>query len=196
MVTQADRREATIKAILEAARALLTAHGFDTTSIDDIAARAGIAKGAVYHHFASKEQIFARVFEQMTAELAASIPAAARAGVDLLDSVRRGILKYLTAIASDEFRQVLLIDGPAVLGWQRWREIDARYFGGSMQSPMAAVLKQRASARELEALGHLIAGAMTEAALACAASDHRLRTARDLTATLVKMLRQFFPDSE
>ncbi len=79
------------------------------------------------------------------------------------------------SIAGNKFRQVLLIDGPGVLGWEKWREIDARYFGGVMKAPMDA----RVSAREMAAIGHLIAGAVSEAALVCATSDHpRARRAR------------------
>jgi AcrR family transcriptional regulator len=190
MTSQAQRRAATVAAISGAARELFTARGFAATSIDDIGRRAGVAKGAVYHHFESKEQIFERVFEQMTAALAAEVAAAAAAGKDLLDRFERGTLKYLTSIAGDSFRQVLLIDGPAVLGWGKWREIDTRYFGGVMKAPVERT-RARASAREMAAIGHLIAGAVSEAALVCAASDHRVRDARDFTSALLKMLAPF-----
>lgn len=192
MASQAERRSTTTRAILAAARRLFTARGFEQTSVDDIAAQAGVAKGAIYHHFDSKELIFARVFEEMTAELAALIPPAARAGKDILDSIGRGTLKYLTSISSDEFRQVLLIDGPRVLGWEQWREIDARYFSGTMNAPVGTRLRDRASAREIEALGHLIGGALSEAALVCATSEHRNRAARDLSGVLQRMLASFF----
>ena len=191
MTSQAQRRAATIAAITRAAGELFAAHGFAATSIDDIARRAGVAKGAVYHHFESKEQIFARVFEQMTAALAAEVAATAAAGKSILDSFELGTLKYLTSISSDKCRQVLLIDGPVVLGWGKWREIDARYFGGTMQGPAKTTLRGRASLREIAAIRHLLAGAVAEAALVCATSDHRLRDARDLTSALRKMLMQF-----
>jgi AcrR family transcriptional regulator len=184
MTSQAKRRAATIDAIVSAAGELFTARGFAATSIDEIARGAGVAKGAVYHHFESKEQIFQRVFEQMTAALAAEVAASAAAGKGILDRFERGTLKYLTAIAGNKFRQVLLIDGPAVLGWEKWREIDARYFGGVMKAPM----KRTPQAREMAAIGHLIAGALSEAALVCATSDHRVRAARDFTSALIKML--------
>lgn len=188
MTTQAKRRAATIASIVRAAGELFTARGFAAASIDDIASRAGVAKGAVYHHFESKEQIFQRVFEQMTGALAAEVAATAAAGKSTLDRFERGTLKYLTSIAGNKFRQVLLIDGPAVLGWEKWREIDARYFGGVMKAPM----ERTAHAREIAAIGHLIAGAVSEAALVCATSDHRVRAARDFTSALLKMLAPFF----
>ena len=191
MTSQVQRRATTIAAITRAAGELFAAHGFAATSIDDIGRRAGVAKGAVYHHFESKEQIFARVFEQMTAALAAEVAATAAAGKSILDSFELGTLKYLTSISGDKCRQVLLIDGPAVLGWGKWREIDARHFGGTMQGPAKTTLRGRASLREIAAIRHLLAGAVAEAALVCATSDHRLRDARDLTSALRKMLTQF-----
>ena len=195
MTSQDQRRAATIAAILRAAGQLFTARGFDATSIDHIAARAGVAKGAVYHHFESKEQIFGRVFEQMTAALANEVVTAAAVGAGILDRFERGTFRYLTSIAGDKFRQVLLVDGPAVLGWEKWREIDARYFGGAMQAPMDRKRLGRLSPRDLEALGHLVAGAISEAALVCATSAHRTRAARDFTSALIKMLAPFFERS-
>lgn len=192
MTSQAQRRAATIAAITSAARELFTARGFDATSIDDIASRAGVAKGAVYHHFESKEQIFLHVFEQMTGALAAEVVASAAAGKDLLDRFERGTFSYLSSIAGNKFRQVLLVDGPAVLGWEKWREIDTRYFGGAMQAPMPSAVAERISPREMAAIGHLVAGAVSEAALVCAVSRHRVRDARDFTSALLKMLAPLF----
>ena len=138
-------------------------------------------------------EIFQRVFEQMTGALAAEVAATAADGKSTLDRFEGGTLKYLASIASsNKFRQVLLIDGPAVLGWEKWREIDTRYFGGVMKAPMKRTPHARASAREMAAIGHVIAGAVSEAALVCATSDHRLRAARDFTSALLKMLAPFF----
>jgi AcrR family transcriptional regulator len=127
MAKQAQRTEATTRAIEGAARKLFATRGFAATSIDDIAARAGVAKGAVYHHFASKEAIFARVLESLQAELAsAEVPAASRRITDPLDAIADAVLRWLVAASEPERKRILLVDGPAVLGWQRWREIDAQ----------------------------------------------------------------------
>jgi AcrR family transcriptional regulator len=192
MATQAERRAATTGAILEAAKHLFAARGFATTSIDDIAARAGVKKGAVYHHFDAKEEIFARIFEETSAELAALIPAATRGAGDVLDAIGRGTLKYLTAIASPPFRRILLLDGPAVLGWEKWRDADMRHFGGLMRAPLDMALGQRATKREIDAIAQLVAGAVTEAALVCATSENPRQHARDLTAALQTMLKPYF----
>src|SRR5258708_12909207 len=80
MVSQAERRAATIAAVLAAAQKQFATKGFDQTTIDDIAARAGVAKGAVYHHFESKEQIFERVLDSILVGMAKEVSLAATAG--------------------------------------------------------------------------------------------------------------------
>lgn len=192
MATQAERRDATSGAILKAARHLFATQGFAATSIDDIAAHAGVKKGAVYHHFEAKEAIFARIFEELSTELATLIPAATRDASDILDAIGRGTLKYLTAISEPAFRQILLIDGPAVLGWQTWRDVDTRHFGGMIRAPLDASLAGRITKREIDAIAQLIAGAITEAALVCATSENPRQHARNLTTALQTMVRPYF----
>src|SRR6516165_6391288 len=93
MSTQAERRSATIAAILASARSLFRTRGFEATSIDDIAEGAGVAKGAVYHHFESKEAIFTQVLEAVQAEIQKAPPAAMEG--DLADQVAAGVEHYL-----------------------------------------------------------------------------------------------------
>src|SRR5215472_5507520 len=128
MSRQAERSAATIEAVAGAARKLFAAQGFEATSIDEIAARAGVAKGAVYHHFASKEAVFAHVLDGVQAELAAlPVPAASRRLADPLDRTADAVLRYLYAASEPPMRRILLVDGPAVVGWRKWREIDDKY---------------------------------------------------------------------
>src|ERR1700685_1784422 len=118
MASQADRRAATVGAILLEARRLFTQHGFEATSIDDIAEAAGVAKGAVYHHFASKEAVFQRVLEDVQAAIAsAPVPPQALRARDPAELIAAATLRYLLAASEPEVRRVLLIDGPAVIGW-------------------------------------------------------------------------------
>jgi len=189
MARQAERSETTTKAIEAAARKLFAARGFSATSIDEIAARAGVAKGAVYHHFASKEALFARVLDTIQAELAnARVPPASRKLRDPIDMIADAVLRYLLAASAKERKRILLIDGPAVIGWQRWREIDARYFGAGARAGIAAALGGRASAGEVDAASHLLLGAVMEAALVCAAAADPRKTARVQVDALRRML--------
>jgi len=175
MTTQADRRAATQAAILKAARKLFGDDGFDATTMDDIAASARVAKGAVYHHFKTKEDVFEAVFELASHDLVAELDAAARAEKDALVAMAAGVQHYLAACSKGPTGQIILRDGPAVLGWERWREIDAKHFGGKVPRGLEAAMARGLIARQpVEPLARLLLGAMTEAAVACAsASDIR-----------------------
>jgi AcrR family transcriptional regulator len=189
MIRQIDRSAATTADILGAARKLFASAGFDATSIDDIAAKAGVAKGAVYHHFDSKEEIFTRVLEDVQAEIAAlPVPAATRAMTDPLDMVAAETLRYLLAATEHSRKRILLIDGPAVVGWRKWRAIDDRFFGAGAKAAMTHVLGADAEPREIEAVTHLVMGAVMEACLVCATAPEPRKAARELSAGLRRMV--------
>ena len=168
MAKQAERRATTIDAILTAARRLFGAQGFAATTMDDIAEGAGLAKGAVYHHFKTKEAVFEAVFDQVSRDLVAEIDRTARAEKDVLAAMVAGTQHYFAACAKGPTGRIILRDGPAVLGWERWREIDAEHFGGKMPRALASAMETGLIARQpVEPLARLLLGAVTEAAVAC-----------------------------
>jgi AcrR family transcriptional regulator len=169
MAKQAERRAATTEAILKAARRLFGERGFAATTMDDIAEAAHVAKGAVYHHFTTKEAVFEQVFEQVSRDLMQDIDRAARAEKDMLAAMVTGTQHYFAACAKGPACQIILRDGPAVLGWERWREIDAKHFGGKIPQALAAAMEAGLIARQpVEPLARLLLGAVTEAAVAAA----------------------------
>ena len=194
MSTQAERRAATVAAILASARTLFGERGFEATSIDDIAERTGVAKGAVYHHFASKEAIFTQVLEGVQRDLQqATVPTGISIPSGLADQIAAGVEHYLLAASAPVVRRILLIDGPAVIGWRRWREIDDQFFGAGARMACAALLGEPASPAEIDALTHLVMGAVMEAAMVCASAPDVPAAARDLTAALRKLLTGIAP---
>jgi AcrR family transcriptional regulator len=169
MATQAERRAATVESILNAGRRLFGERGFAATTMDDIAEQARVAKGAVYHHFATKEAVFEAVFDQVSRALMQEIDRAVRTEKDVLAAMVAGTQHYFAACAKGPTGQIILRDGPAVLGWERWREIDAKYFGGKLPRAIAAAMEAGLIARQpVEPLARLLLGAVTEAAVACA----------------------------
>jgi len=140
MPTQTERREATSGAIDEAARQLFETRGFSNTTVDDIVSRAGVAKGAFYHHYKSKEAVFTKVFERMLSALAHEVAKAAVKAATPVAMLRAGLRVYIEACDRSNVRQVLLIDGPSVLGWIRWRRIDDQYFGEMTRRTVTAAL--------------------------------------------------------
>lgn len=178
---QAERREATRGAIVAAAVELFAGRGFAGATMDEIAQRAGVAKGAVYHHFPTKEAVFEAVFEITSARLAEQISVVAASAVDALEALAAGAGAYFEACSHGATGRILLQDGPAVLGWEKWRRLDEKYFGGTIP----AALKAAARAGVIEdqpitPLAQLLLGALTEAAVACATSDDPASTAADL----------------
>jgi AcrR family transcriptional regulator len=169
MAKQSERRAATTEAILTAARLMFGTRGFAATTMDEIAEAAHVAKGAVYHHFKTKEAVFAEVFDLVSRDLVVEIDGAARAEKDVLAAMVAGTQHYFAATAKGPTGQIILRDGPAVLGWERWREIDAKHFGGKMPRAIAAAMQAGLIAKQpVEPLARLLLGAVTEAAVACA----------------------------
>jgi AcrR family transcriptional regulator len=169
MAKQAERRAATTEAILKAGRRLFGERGFAATTIDDMAEAAQVAKGAVYHHFATKEVVFEAVFDSVSRDLVAEIDRAVRTEKDVLAAMVAGTQHYFAACAKGATCQIILRDGPAVLGWERWREIDAQHFGGKFPRALVAAMDAGLIARQpIEPLSRLLLGAVTEAAVACA----------------------------
>jgi AcrR family transcriptional regulator len=168
MATQSERREKTRGAIVKAARRIFGERGFAATTMDDIAASARVAKGAVYHHFKTKEELFGAVFDQVSHDLVVEIDRIARAEKDVLAALAAGTEAYFAACAKGATGQIILRDGPAVLGWERWREIDAKHFGGKLPRAIAVAIENGLIERQpVEPLARLLLGAMTEAAIAC-----------------------------
>jgi AcrR family transcriptional regulator len=189
MATQAERRAATIESILKAGRLLFGERGFAATTIDDIAEQAGVAKGAVYHHFATKEAVFAAVFDQVSRALVQEIDRAVRTEKDVLAAMVAGTQHYFAACAKGPTGQIILRDGPAVLGWERWREIDAQHFGGKIPRAIAAAMDAGLIARQsVEPLARLLLGAVTEAAVACAGRTDVLKAGNEYTRAFKSLL--------
>ena len=189
MAKQAERRAATTEAILKAGRRLFGERGFAATTIDDIAEAARVAKGAVYHHFATKEAVFEAVFDQVSRDLVQEIDRAARTEKDVLAAMVAGTQHYFAACAKGPTGQIILRDGPAVLGWERWREIDAQHFGGKIPLALTAAMDAGLIARQpVEPLARLLLGAVTEAAVACAGRSDVLKAGGEYSRAFKSLL--------
>jgi len=189
MATQSERREATRAAIVKAAKRLFGERGFAGTTMDNVATAARVAKGAVYHHFKTKEALFEAVFDEVSRDLVAEVDRAARSENDALAAMAAGTQAYFAACATDATGQIILCDGPAVLGWERWREIDARHFGGGFPLGLARAMDDGLIARQpIEPLSRLLLGAVTEAAVACSAGSDLHKTGAEYARAFRSLL--------
>ena len=170
----AERSEATRAALVAAARPLFAERGFAGVGTEEIVRAAGVTRGALYHQFRDKEDLFAAVFELLESELAQRTAAAAGASgtTDPLVELRIGAEAWLDACTEPEIQRIVLLDGPAVLGWERWREIGTRYGRGLVEAVLqAAVDAGRLTPQPIRPLAHVLMGAVDEAALYVATAD-------------------------
>lgn len=168
------RGEATKSTLISVARQLFVSKGYFATGTEEIVARAGVGtRGALYHHFADKEDLFRAVFEQVQSDLASATIVNDRD--DALDLLASALQQFLDASADNpDVQQILLIDGPAVLGWDQWRSLEAQYGLGVIMAMLDAAVAQKVIAHQPTApLAHMLLAAVDEAALFIANAPDR-----------------------
>jgi len=173
--SKAEQADATRSALLAAARELFTDRGYAATSTTEIVARAGVTRGALYHHFSAKHDLFRAVFEQLEAEVTDHVAQEALAGVDPLEQLRVGSRAYLDVCLDPAVQRVVLVEGPSVLGWETWQEIESRYgYGLVVAGVEAAMAAGLVDTQPVAPLAHVLFGALTEAGMVVArAGDPR-----------------------
>lgn len=167
--TQRERTEATRAALVVAARRLFGAEGYAAVGTERIAREAGVSRGALYHQFADKTDLFAAVLEQVEAELAERMLARAGGVADPTDTATlliEGSEAFLDAATEPDLARIVLIDGPSVLGWERWREICLHHSVGLVAALLADGMERGVLDRQpVDALTYVLVGAVDEAAL-------------------------------
>jgi AcrR family transcriptional regulator len=168
----AAEAEETRKAVLAAAHAAFAEHGFSGASTTAIAAAAGVTRGALYHHFADKTELFRAVFVEIEHELNDTVVTAALAETDSLSAFVAGCSAWLDFAIRPDYQRIAVIDAPAVLGAAEWHDIDAGIGLASMEAGLDALARDGILARPpTKALAVLLFGALTDAGLAHARGD-------------------------
>jgi len=191
--SQAERGEATRAALIAAARRLFTERGYDGVGTEEIVRAAGVTRGALYHHFGGKRELLDAAYEQLEAESTERV-ARVVLGSELespLQAMKAGIAAFLDECAEPELRQIALHDAPAVLGWERWREIGAANGLGLIEASLSAAI-EAGEIRQLpvKPMAHLLLGALDEAAMLVARSDDPASRA-EVTSVLLAVLESF-----
>ncbi len=175
--TQAERSAATRQALLDAGRELFAARGFAGAGQEEIVERAGVTRGALAHHFGTKQGLFRAVVESVEVELTEHIATAAMQGDDPMDHLRLGCLAFLDAALEPAVRRIVLLDAPAVLGWQAWREIDTTYGLGLVSEVLEHCMDAGLLAtRPVQPLAHILLAALNEAAMLVANAEDPVAT--------------------
>jgi AcrR family transcriptional regulator len=188
--TQASRSAATRAALLDAARRLFAAQGYAGAGREEIVELAGVTRGALQHHFGRKQDLFLAVVEELEAELGGQImTAAAEAGGDPMAELVLGCRAFLDAATDAAFRRIVLLDAPAVLGWQAWRELDARFGLGLVTMALQAAMDAgQMEHQPVEPLAHMLLAALNEGAMLVAQADDQAAARAEVGAAVDKLL--------
>jgi AcrR family transcriptional regulator len=184
--TQAERTEATRGRLIATARRLFAAKGYAATSTEEILSEAKVSRGALYHHFPSKTDLFQATFEQVEDELTAQVLlVATNSGEsDPMRILEFGFGAFLDQCVNPEVQRIVMLDGPTVLGWDLWHELDERYAFGAIKAVLSVAAETgRIEESAVDPLTHLLLGAVMQAGMVVARSDDPLAAKKAMTDT-------------
>lgn len=190
--TQRERSEATIAELSKAARRLFVAKGYAGTTLDEVAGAAGVTKGAVYHHFSGKRDLFRAVYEQEQHSLAEVSLAAYQRKRDPRQGFYEACRAFFEASLDPGVQRITLIDAPAALGWDGMREVEDRYSMALIVNGLQLAIDDGLIAkRPVEPLAHLIFGATCEGVMLVARSEDQRAMTRKVLAELKTLIDAF-----
>lgn len=193
LVAHPTRRQeysaSTRKALIEVATDLFTERGYAGTSLDEIVAGARVTKGALYHHFSGKQALFESVFERVEEAASATINRAVRDAGDPWEKAVAGLRSFLSVVQQDAYRRIVIQEGPAVLGYERYREQEERSTFGIVQEIVASVLATYDLEHTMvETFSRVFFGAMSAAGAAVSSAEDTKRASAEVEAAIVFIL--------
>jgi AcrR family transcriptional regulator len=187
---QTARSEATRTKLVDAGRRLFAARGYAGVGTEEIVREAGLTRGALYHQFRDKKDLFEAVVtgveEEVTHRIAQDVIAKATTPTEAL---REGAAAFLAICSEPEIERLLLLDAPGVLGWERWREIGQQHgLGVITASLQAAIDAGEIPQQPVRPLAHIVLGALDEAALYVARAPDQPAARAETLAALDRLL--------
>jgi AcrR family transcriptional regulator len=189
--TQAERTAATRALLIGAGRKLFADKGFADVPTQAIVAAAGVTRGALYHQFADKAGLFAAVYEEVERDLVADIAREIMQAqpLDPLEAMRAGARLFLDRCAVPDVQRIVLIDAPAVLGWDQWRAVGVKYGLGVIEGMLAHAIAEGAIPEQpLRPTAHVLLGALDEAALYVSRAGDGDQARKDMDAVCDRLL--------
>jgi AcrR family transcriptional regulator len=166
-----EKGRATRDRLVEAGREAFGTRGYEATSIAEILDAAGVAKGALYHHFETKAALFDAVLDRVVQEIAEAAADRARRAPDPAASLKAGCGAWLEMTLDPAIQRIALLDAAAVVGWARVREIDDRHTLSGMRRNLERLAEQSGLDADIDLLAHMVLAAVNEAALFIVRAD-------------------------
>lgn len=186
--SQAQRTEATTTALVDAARELFARDGYDMTSLDAVAGAAGVSKGAVYHHFAGKRQLFLAVFAREVERMAVPVAEAYTRKKEPWDAFRAGCRAFLDECLKPDVQRIVLLDAFAAIGWDEMRRLEAPLLEMMQVGIRRAADAGRIDVRPPAPLAHFLFGALCETAMVVARADDQRLAHRQAVTEINRLL--------
>ena len=179
----------TKRALVDVAAELFTAQGYAGTSLDEIVSGAQVTKGALYHHFTGKQALFEAVFERVEDAASASIRRAVSGTSDPWEKAMAGLRAFLEVLQRPDYRRLVVQEGPAVLGYEKYREQEERSTYGIVQDIVSSVLDRYDLEQSMvETFSRVFFGAMSAASSAVSSADDSKRAGAEVEAAIAFIL--------
>jgi AcrR family transcriptional regulator len=186
--TQAERTEATTSALVDAARELFARDGYEATSLVAVAAQANVTKGAVYHHFDSKRELFEAVLTREIDRMAAPLVAAYTRKTDPWDAFQAGCRAFLDECLDPALQRIALLDAFTAIGWEEVRRLETPLLQMMETAISRAVEAGRIEPRPPGPLAHLLFGALCEIAMIVARANDQKAAHRRAVAEIDRIM--------
>ncbi|MDQ2706123.1 MAG: TetR/AcrR family transcriptional regulator [Actinomycetota bacterium] len=176
---RSKRGDATRSALIRLATELFADRGYEATSIEAVLARSGISRGALYHHYGSKQDLFEAVFNSVEEDIGHRVQLAAAGASSAVGALQAGSLAWIRLAGDPVVRRIVLIDAPSVLGWQRWRETEEAHALGLIKHALQTIAEEGRLSQDLvDMFAHVLLASLNEITLVIA-------SAPDLHAALI-----------
>ncbi|KAA9154431.1 TetR/AcrR family transcriptional regulator [Amycolatopsis acidicola] len=184
-----DYSESTRSALVDSAVELFTKRGYAGTSLDEVAKRARVTKGALYHHFSGKQALFEAAFAKVESAVFGRLEEIMQGPESPWDRALRGLREFISSCLDPAYQRIAIHEGPVVMGWERWREAEDRASFGLIRSSLEDLI----DAGEIEPVpveitSRLLFGALSSAATEIAGSPDPKKVGRQVEMVIVQLL--------
>jgi AcrR family transcriptional regulator len=193
MVTVRSRRleysESTRHALVDSAVHLFTKRGYAATSLDEVAKRARVTKGALYHHFSGKQALFEAAFDSVETTVMSRLAEIMAGPENPWDRAMNGVRHYIQVCLDPAYQRIVVHEAPVVMGWERWREAEDHFSFGLVKGGIQALVDAgEIDELPVEVTARLLFGALTAGATMIARSDDPKQTGAEVSTSIIKML--------
>ncbi|MDQ3405662.1 MAG: TetR/AcrR family transcriptional regulator [Actinomycetota bacterium] len=193
MATDQSRRtdysESTRRALVDSAVELFTKRGYAATSLDAIAKRARVTKGALYHHFSGKQALFEAAFQSVEGTVMARLGEVVAGPGDAWDRAVSGLQGYIKVCLEPSYQRIVVHEGPVVMGWERWREAEEHFSYGLVRTALESLIEAgEIDELPVEVTARILFGALSTGAAIIAGSSDPKKASAEVSTTITRVL--------